>query len=61
MFTRTTIAIIAAIFYIALLVILNIEFDDASKYPSLNKLVRCIDGITILVALAIVVKYDLWC
>ena len=61
MFTRTTIGIIAAIFYIALLVILNIEFDDASKYPSMNKLVRCIDGVTVMVALAAVVKFNLWC
>lgn len=61
MFTRTTIGIIAAIFYVALLVIANIEFDDEKKYPSMNKLVRCIDGVTVIVALAVVVKFNLWC
>ena len=61
MFTRTTVGIVAAIFYVAVLVIANIEFDDASKYPAMNKFVRCIDGITVLVALAVVIKFDLWC
>jgi len=61
MFTRTTIGIIAAIFYVALLVFLNIAFDDEKKYPSMSKLVQRINTATIVVLLAVIIKFDLWC
>ena len=61
MFTRTTIGIIAAIFYVALLVFLNIAFDDEKKYPSMSKLVQRINTATIVVLLAAIIKFDLWC
>lgn len=61
MFTRTTTGIIAAIFYVALLVFLNIAFDDEKKYPSMSKLVQRINTATIVVLLAVIIKFDLWC
>lgn len=61
MFTLTTIGIIVVMILIAFLVFLNVAFDDASKYPAMNKLVHRIDIIVILVAVAAIVKFNLWC